>query len=127
MNLILERGTKLGLVGESGSGKTTMALAIMRMIRPPGTVEGQILLDGVDLVKLSGEEMRKTRLSQIAMIPQGAMNSLNPVVRIRDQMVDGMIDHGIRLEQGGNEETDRPSCWRSLSCQPRWPKCIPTS
>jgi len=99
VNLILERGIKLGLVGESGSGKTTMALAIMRMIKPPGTVEGQVLLDGVDLVKLSGEEMRKTRLGQIAMIPQGAMNSLNPVARIRASMVEGMIDHGIRLNK----------------------------
>lgn len=99
VSLILERGTKLGLVGESGSGKTTMALAIMRMIKPPGTVEGQILLDGVDLVKLSGEQMRKVRLGQIAMIPQGAMNSLNPVARIRNSMTEGMIDHGIRLSK----------------------------
>ena len=99
VNLILERGVKLGLVGESGSGKTTMALAILRMIKPPGTVEGQILLDGVDLIRLSGEEMRKTRLGQIAMIPQGAMNSLNPVARIRATMAEGMIDHGIRLSK----------------------------
>jgi len=104
VNLVLERGVKLGLVGESGSGKTTMALAIMRMIRPPGTVEGQVLLDGVDLVKLSGDEMRKVRLGQIAMIPQGAMNSLNPVARIRASMAEGMIDHGIRLNK---EEMDK--------------------
>jgi peptide/nickel transport system ATP-binding protein len=76
-----------------------MALAIMRMIRPPGTIEGQIHLDGVDLVKLSGEEMRRTRLSQVAMIPQGAMNCLNPVMRVKDQMVDGMRDHGVRMNR----------------------------
>jgi peptide/nickel transport system ATP-binding protein len=97
VNLQLDHGIKLGLVGESGSGKTTMALAIMRMIKPPGTINGQILLDGVDMVSLSEEEMRKTRLSQIAMIPQGAMNSLNPVMRIRDQIADGMYDHGMHV------------------------------
>src|SRR5450759_2426538 len=103
LTLTVETGTKLGLVGESGSGKTTMALAIMRMIRPPGTIQGQILVDGVDLLKLSEEEMRKARLSKIAMIPQGAMNSLNPVARIKDQVLDGMLDHGEKFARGEEE------------------------
>lgn len=94
----LDAGIKLGLVGESGSGKSTMALALMRMIKPPGKIEGgQLILDGVDLVKLSDEKMRQTKLSKLAMIPQGAMNSLNPVMRIDKQMVDGMIDHNTVL------------------------------
>ncbi|HEX7433767.1 MAG TPA: ABC transporter ATP-binding protein [Anaerolineaceae bacterium] len=104
LTLTVETGTKLGLVGESGSGKTTMALAIMRMIRPPGTIQGQILVDGVDLLKLSEEEMRKARLSKIAMIPQGAMNSLNPVARIKDQVLDGMLDHGEKFARGEEEK-----------------------
>ncbi len=95
VDLNLESGKKLGLVGESGSGKTTMALSIMRMVRPPGTTTGQIYLDGTDLLKLSEEEMRRMRLSQISYMPQGAMNSLNPVARIKDQITDGMIDHGL--------------------------------
>lgn len=94
VDIQLDAGTKLGLVGESGSGKSTMALSMMRMIRPPGTVDGEIVLDGVDLLKLSSEEMRRVRLSQLSMIPQGAMNSLNPVMRVKDQVFDGMIDHG---------------------------------
>ncbi len=104
LTLTLDTGIKMGLVGESGSGKTTMALAIMRMIRPPGTINGQILLDGVDLLKLSDEEMRKTRLSKIAMIPQGAMNSLNPVARVKNQILDGMLDHGERFARGEEEK-----------------------
>src|SRR5512146_104529 len=98
VDLILEAGKKLGLVGESGSGKTTMALSIMRMVRPPGTTTGKICLDGIDLLTLSEEEMRRIRLSQISYMPQGAMNSLNPVARIKAQIVDGMIDHGISFD-----------------------------
>ena len=84
----------LTLVGESGSGKSTMALAMMRMIKAPGRIEsGSVDVDGVDLMKLSEEEMRLARLSRIAYIPQGAMNSLNPVMRIGAQMVDAIRAH----------------------------------
>lgn len=90
----LNAAEKLGLVGESGSGKSTMALAMMRMIKPPGRVEGgQVIVDGTDLRSLTDEEMLKARLSKIAYIPQGAMNSLNPVTRIGAQMVDAIKAH----------------------------------
>ena len=90
----LDATEKLGLVGESGSGKSTMALAMMRMIKPPGRVEGgQVIVDGTDLRSLTDEEMLKARLSKIAYIPQGAMNSLNPVMRIGAQMVDAIKAH----------------------------------
>src|SRR5512142_771491 len=105
VDLILESGKKLGIVGESGSGKTTMALSIMRMVRPPGTTKGRICLDGVNLLDLSDEEMRRIRLSQISYMPQGAMNSLNPVARIKAQIVDGMIDHGVSF--GSKSEQQR--------------------
>src|SRR5512142_432 len=105
VSLTLESGKKLGLVGESGSGKTTMALSIMRMVRPPGTTQGKICLDGVNLLELNEEEIRRVRLSQISYMPQGAMNSLNPVARIKAQIVDGMTDHGVSFNS--KAEMDR--------------------
>lgn len=96
----LKPGERLGLVGESGSGKSTTALAILRMIKPPGRIAGgEVWLDDVDVTKISEEEMRQLRGSQISMIPQGAMNSLNPVMRIEDQIVDSMVDHDLDLSR----------------------------
>jgi oligopeptide/dipeptide ABC transporter ATP-binding protein len=101
----LKAGERLGLVGESGSGKSTMALALLRMIKPPGRIAGgQILLGNTDLTKLSEEEMRHVRGNEISMIPQGAMNSLNPVMRIKDQIIDGMLDHRMNLSSRALEE-----------------------
>ena len=100
VSLHLEPGERLGLIGESGSGKSTLALAIMRLIKPPGRiVSGRILFDGVDLLSLGEEAMRERRLADIALISQGAMNSLNPVMRVRDQMIDAMRAHGIQLKK----------------------------
>jgi peptide/nickel transport system ATP-binding protein len=94
----LKRGEILGLVGESGSGKTTLAMALVGLIRPPGRiVGGEILLDGRNLATLSPMEYKAVRLSQIALMPQGAMNALNPVVNVREQILDGIRDHGILL------------------------------
>ncbi|HZG66443.1 MAG TPA: ABC transporter ATP-binding protein [Herpetosiphonaceae bacterium] len=94
VDFTLRAGERMGLVGESGSGKSTMALALMRMIKPPGRiVSGEMLVDGVDLTRLNEEQMRKARATQISMIPQGAMNSLNPVMRIGDQIVDTIQAH----------------------------------
>ncbi len=121
----LRSGKKMGLVGESGSGKSTMALAMMRMIKEPGRIEGgQMILDGIDLVSLSEEQMRQTRLRRLAMIPQGAMNSLNPVMRIDRQLVDGMIDHGITFSR--DERDDRiEALLRSVDLDPKVAKMYP--
>jgi len=94
----VKAGERLGLVGESGSGKTTIALALMQLIRAPGRIEGgHVYVDGVDLTRLNEEQMRQHRLAVIAMVAQGAMNSLNPVIRVRDQIVDALRDHGMKL------------------------------
>jgi peptide/nickel transport system ATP-binding protein len=88
---------RFGLAGESGSGKSTMALAILRMIKPPGRIEGgAVWLEDTALSGLGDDTMRQLRLAGIAMVPQGSMNSLNPVARIRDQIRDALTDHGER-------------------------------
>lgn len=102
LNLTLYAGERFGLVGESGSGKSTMVLALLRMIKRPGRIlSGEVILYGVDLMKLSEEEMRRTRLARIALVPQGAMNSLNPVMRIEDQMISAVKAHS---ETGSRSE-----------------------
>ena len=91
-------GERLGLVGESGSGKSTVAMSLMRLIKPPGRIEsGKAIYGGVDLLALPENEMRALRLSAIALVAQGAMNSLNPVTRIRDQIADALSDHGASM------------------------------
>lgn len=105
VNLTLYPGEKLGLVGESGSGKSTMALAMMRMIKPPGRIEGgKVIVGGTNLTELSEEGMLKARLSKIAYIPQGAMNSLNPVLRIGRQMMDAIKAHEPKMPKSEMEE-----------------------
>lgn len=100
VTLEVARGMKIGLVGESGCGKSTLAMAFMRLIKPPGGIEsGQIVLDGTDLVPISEERMRRVRLNEISLIPQGAMNSLNPVARVRKQIIDGIKDHDGRMSR----------------------------
>ena len=90
----LKQGERFALVGESGSGKSTLAMAVMRLTRPPGRIAGgHVYLDGNDLVNLSDSEMRRIRLRDMALVPQGAMNSLNPVMRVAEQIIDGIVDH----------------------------------
>jgi peptide/nickel transport system ATP-binding protein len=93
-------GERLGIVGESGSGKTTTALALIQMLRPPGKVEGgSALIDGIDLLRLGPAEMRRHRLQTVSYVPQGAMNSLNPVMTIARQFRNALVDHDVRPDQ----------------------------
>ena len=102
----LQPGETFGLVGESGSGKTTTANAILRLLGPMGNIEGgRVLLDGVDILGLSEEELRRIRWRKVALIPQGAMNSLNPVMKVKDQIHDVILAHEGRV--AGAELRDR--------------------
>src|SRR5689334_22782532 len=94
VSFFLRPGERLGLVGESGSGKTTTALSLMRLIQAPAEISGgEVWLDGKDLLSLSEEEMRQVRSADIALIPQGAMNSLNPVMKVGEQLRDTIKAH----------------------------------
>jgi peptide/nickel transport system ATP-binding protein len=82
------------MVGESGCGKSTIALTILRLLREPARiVTGRILFDGVDLLRLSEPDLRHVRWRRISLVPQGAMNALNPVLRVRDQIGDAIVVH----------------------------------
>jgi len=96
----LEAGERFGLVGESGSGKSTTILALMRMLRGGHVAEGQILLNGRNLATVSDADYRALRFAEMSLVPQGAMSSLNPVLRIGRQIADIFDDHGVGHARG---------------------------
>lgn len=88
-------GERLGLVGESGSGKSTTVLALMRMIRPPGrVVAGRVALEGHDVLAMDDAAIRRMRFARMALVPQGAMSALNPVLTVARQFEDLFAAHG---------------------------------
>ena len=102
----VEKGEAVGLVGESGCGKTTVALSLLRILPTNGKiVRGKILFKGTDLVKLSDSEIRsKVRWSGISLVFQGAMNALNPVYRIDEQIVEAIKEHEPNVKTGEAKE-----------------------
>lgn len=90
----VKHGQSLGLVGESGCGKTTVMLALMRLLPEAGRiVQGQVLLKGQDLLQINEEEMNRVRWRQVSIIFQGAMNALNPVRTIENQIIEALRIH----------------------------------
>jgi peptide/nickel transport system ATP-binding protein len=97
-------GQTLGLVGESGCGKTTTMLSIMRLLPASGRItSGEVLFDDIDLLRITERQMRQYRWKELAMVFQGAMNALNPVRTVGDQIVEAILLH----ETIGREAADR--------------------
>jgi len=94
VSFAIEPGEAIGLVGESGCGKTSIALTLLRLLPDNAKfLGGSVLFEGVDIVRIPEEEMRKIRWRGISMIFQAAMNSLNPVYRVGDQIIEAIQTH----------------------------------
>src|SRR5215213_8731812 len=95
VSFTLEKGETLGIVGESGSGKSVTCYSLMRLIpQPPGRIEkGQALFEGVDLLNCSDEQLRAIRGKRVSMIFQDPMTSLNPFLRVEDQIIEPLLIH----------------------------------
>jgi oligopeptide/dipeptide ABC transporter ATP-binding protein len=93
----VERGQTVGLVGESGSGKSMTILSVLGLLpQPPAeVVAGQVIFDGVDLLKASEEERRRTRGPGMGIVYQDPMTSLNPLMRVGDQIAEALTAHGV--------------------------------
>lgn len=92
----VEKNDFFGIAGESGCGKSTLVLAALRLLKKPGKImSGKVLIDGKNLLTLNDSEMKELRWKKVALVTQSSMNSLNPVIKIKDQMSDVLIkNHG---------------------------------
>ena len=103
----LKKGGILGIVGESGSGKSVSQLSVMRLVEVPGKIKGgEIVFDGVDLTKLTESEMQDIRGSEMAMIFQDPMTSINPVFTIQNQMIEVIRRHMTISEEDALTEAN---------------------
>lgn len=111
VDLSVQRGEIIGLVGESGSGKSVTGFSLLGLIDPPGeVVAGQVLFNGTDLLQLSEEQLRQLRGDRIAMIFQDPLMTLNPVLRVGEQMMEAILTHHPHV----SKEEARQRCCDAL-------------
>jgi peptide/nickel transport system ATP-binding protein len=101
VSFVLHEGESLGIAGESACGKSTLGLSMMRMLQPPGKiVDGKIILHGTDVLAMSEKEFtKKIRWKRTSMVFQGAMNALDPVYSVKDQLKEALMHHGFPQEK----------------------------
>jgi len=100
VSFAVNKEESFGLTGESGCGKSTLALSILRLVKPPCYIEeGEILLEGRNILRLEDEELRQIRWTRMTYIPQASMNALNPVMKIGDQIIDAIRAHEKHVDK----------------------------
>lgn len=106
-SLVLEPGQILGIIGESGSGKTTLGLAIMGILNSAAKVEGRITYDGVNLLELSPAQLNEYRWKHIAMVFQNGLETLNPLITVREQILECIARHlNMKGKEAGRRVSD---------------------
>ncbi len=96
VSMQLRRGEVHGLVGESGCGKSTLARSLLRVLGPPAVISrGSVKLEGDDLMAMSASQLDQVRWVRMAIVFQGAIDALNPVLKIEEQLIDALAAHGL--------------------------------
>ncbi|MBB5643299.1 ABC transporter ATP-binding protein [Cryobacterium roopkundense] len=107
VNLVVEPGSTVGMAGESGCGKSTLAMSVLRLLPGNATLGGQVLLDGEAVNEMTWGRLRAVRWTEAAIVFQGAMHSLNPVRRVRDQIAEALFVHAKDLTPDFTKEPTR--------------------
>ena len=120
VSFTIKKGEILGLAGESACGKTTTALSVMRLLPANALVEGHILFGDKDVLQMSEDELCDFRWKRVSLIPQGSMNSLDPVIPVGNQIIEAIQAHEKSLEM--RRGRTRRSCfhpYRSIHQEPK--------